>query len=491
MSSFSTVAPFYTSDLEAMTALVLNRSSFLDSVTDAVTHEGKNSDATKMVSVLEKNAFLSLMPAFLTDADINIRKKAYLALGNLIASDNRAVAEVAFKCAYNALVDDKFVFTAETAPGISYVLANLAMRIAKWSNVKDILGNALYIKAPIALYVKEHLTTELSASVKHDLLWVFKHLERPCWKTSAKLDPLLLISILEEEQKKTFKLALHLLGDQVADDQFFESHCFEETYDYLSYTLQKDKVPFDTTVEHLWMLSNLVTESGMGLLFLQDEDLFDAIATLIRLDDSVATTVEAVFVIMNSLHHVNLHDLAQFRLFEVRDLLSGFVKDNIGRANFRAEVETMLTKVDAEIRARFPPSTPVVEPEEEDDTVYEEYGADMEIDYDSAWYPTASERAETIFSEAQPPCEIPAFSIFNPPSAVDLLRKKIIFEFTSATVFNLIQSLEANNLQFTPIPDGTTLTVEDLKALETRGYVIVRGAIGINPTITLALYGSA
>ena len=97
------------------------------------------------------------------------------------------------------------------------------------------------------------------------------------------------------------------------------------------------------------------------------------------------------------------------------------------------------------------------------------------------------------------PCEIPcavappmpSLSIFNPPSAVTLLLRKTVQEFTSETVYNLIRSVETNNLQFTPIPTGTTLTVEDLKSLEARGYVIVRGSIGINPAITLALYGTA
>lgn len=469
-----------------MTALVLDRSSFLDSVTDAVTYEDKKSEAAKMVAVLEKTAFLSLMPVFLTDADSNIRKKAFLALGNLIASTNRAVAEAAFKCAFNALTSKKFVFTTETAAGIAYTLANMAMRINQWSNIKDILGAPLCIKTPIALYAKEHLTADLPSTVKHDLLWIYKRLEAPCWKTSAKLDPRLLISILEQTEKKTFKAALHLLGEQVADDKFFESHCFEETYNYLWDTLQKTEAPFGTTVEHLWMLSNLVTESGMGLQFLQDEEFFDAVSDHIRLSEDDRVVSEAVYVIVNSLAHVNLKNLAQFTLFDVRDVLQDFLQIGAGSSKIQKEADATLDKVEAEINARYPP-TPVVE---EEDTVYEENGVDLEVDYDSTWYPTASERAEAIYAEAQPPCELPAFTIYNPPCAVDLLRKKIIFEFTSLTVYNLIMSVEANNLQFTPIPEGTSLTVEDLKALETRGYTIVRGCIGINPTISLAMYGS-
>ena len=494
MSSFNRVSPFYTTDLEAMTALVLNRSAFLDSVTDAVTYEDKKPEAAQMVAVLEKNAFLQLMPAFLSDADISIRNKAYLALGNLIASNNRTVAEAAFKCAYNALKDNKFVFTAETARGIAYILANMALRFSQWPNAKDILGVVLYADAPLLFCAKRNLTADLPSSAKKDLLWVFKKLK------SSLLEPTLLMSILEREEKNTFKLALYLLGEKVSSNKFFESHCFEETYDYLSGMLLKDESPFGTTHEHLWMLSNLVTESGMGLQFLQDEDLFEAVAKRIRLGEDNAVVTESVWVICNSLAHVQLADLSSFRLFEVCDALQVFLQGDHGSPLIRDEAEIYLQNVEAEINNRYPPTTPVVEPE----TVYDDFtfhGVKYEVKCSPPTTPvvepetvyddfTFHEEDYTLRTEMQPPCVCPGFTIYNPPSAATLLQKNIIYEFTSVTVFDLIKSLESNNLQFTPIPAGTKLTVEDLAALETRGFTIIRGHIGINPALSKAMYNA-
>ena len=176
--SSSSIASFYTTDLEATTALVLDRSSFLDSVTDAVTYEDKDANAAKMVSILaaENSAFLSVFPALLTDVDVKIRNKAYLALGNLIASDNYAMAQVMLKCAHNAIVNKKFVFTKETANGIAYVLTNMATRFKQWPNVKEIPNIAVCAESPILLYAKTYLTADLPASVKRDMLWVFKKL---------------------------------------------------------------------------------------------------------------------------------------------------------------------------------------------------------------------------------------------------------------------------------------------------------------------------
>jgi hypothetical protein len=211
--SSSSIAPFYTTDLEATTALVLDRSGFLDSVTDAVTYEDKDNNAAKMLSILatENSAFLSVFPALLTDVDVEIRNKAYLALGNLIASDNYAIAQVALKCAYNAVVNNKFVFTKETANGIAYVLTNMAMRFKQWPNVKEIPNIAVCAESPILLYAKTYLTADLPASVKRDMLWVFKKLK------SSLLEPTFLINLLEQEEKKTFRIALHMLGEQVSD----------------------------------------------------------------------------------------------------------------------------------------------------------------------------------------------------------------------------------------------------------------------------------
>jgi hypothetical protein len=465
--SSSTISPFYTTDLEVLKALMLDRSSFLDSVTDAVNYEGTKSDAAKMVAVLEKNAFLQLMPAFLTDADISIRNKAYLALGNLIASNNQAVAEAAFKCAYNALKDNKFALSAETARGVAYVLANMALRFSQWPNAKEIQGAVLCDKAPLLLCAKRNLTTDLHSSVKKDLLWVFKRLK------SSLLEPTLLISLLEQEEKSTFKLALHLLGDQVSSDTFFESHCFEPTYEYLRGMLLKDAAPFGTTHEHLWMLSNLVTEGDMGQMFLEDEELFEAVANHIQLGEDSALVSESVWVISNSLAHTQLKDLSHFRLFEVCNVLQVFLQGDHGSSMIRDAAESHLQKVEAEINKRFPPMTPFIEPMAD----YYEY--------------IMHEEDNTLPAEPQSPSKCPGFTIYNPPSAFDLLRKNLIFDMTSATVFDLITTLEANDLQFTPIPEGTTLTVDDLAALETRGFVIRRGCIGINPALTLAVYNSA
>jgi len=465
-SSSSNVSSFYVSDVEIFKAVMLDRSSFLDSVTDAVTYEDKNSDATKMISILSNNAFLSLMPALLTDADINIRNKAYLALGNLIASNNRDMSVAALNCAYKALTDKKFVFTTETSHGIAFILTNMAMRYARWAQW---FPNANVNKNDVLLYAEEHLTADLPASVKRDLLWVFKEL-----KSHFLLEPTLLITLLEQQQKKTFSTALRFLGDIVSDDKFFESHCFMPTYNYLRGMLLKNEAPFGTTLDHLWMLSNLVTESGMGLTFLQDYDLFEAVTDRIRHSKENLVVSEAVWVLLNSLVHVDLKDLSHFCVLDTHDVILDFLRGNRGTPIVRKEAPLACSKLMDFITTRYLPADDVEDVEED-----EEYEDEEEI-----WYPaTASEEA------AHPPCEISGFTLYNPPSAADLLQKRIVRGVTSAAVFNLVQILEANNLQFTPIPDDMALTAEDLKALETRGYAISGGRIGINPVLSMAFYG--
>ena len=97
------------------------------------------------------------------------------------------------------------------------------------------------------------------------------------------------------------------------------------------------------------------------------------------------------------------------------------------------------------------------------------------------------------------PCERPSVVVppaaplgnCYPPTALDLLLGDAVYAGTSRTVYNLIRSVEQNGCNFTPIPEDVVLTVTDLKSLESRGFVISRGYIGINTTLSTAFYGTA
>ncbi len=497
----STIASFYTTDLEATTALVLDRSGFLDSVTDAVNYEDKDNNAAKMVSILGTGAYFSILSVLLQDADATIRNKAFLALGNLIASDNDAVAKSAVKYAYNAISEMKNRRSPDIIHGLAYVLGNLAQYFARRGDHLAFPSAKPCYSSVVTRLAKEIVSADTPAKALRDLLWVFKHLKAP-----TAVDTQTLIAILKKKEKKTFKTALYLLGEQVSELDFAsckEESDFtlcEELYDYLSFAIDTEfKAPFNTLVEHLWILSNLLVEPGMGSKFFQDGvdytySLYEDVLTIIRLGENRRAIPEAVWVLANALHHVkDLSTLSHFQLTEVADVLRMFLSMDIGGAQVQREATATIARIEAEITAR---TAPVAEPETT--TVYDDYNYDNYNDnnnYDEADFGPADMEIDEVFNY---PCEIPcapttlpSLSIFNPPSAITLLQRKTVHEFTSETVYNLIRSVEANNLQFTPIPTGTTLTVEDLKALEQRGYSIVRGMVGINPAITVALYGTA
>ena len=64
-TSSSTVSSFYTSDLDAITAFVMRRNEFLDLVTDAVTYENTNPNASAMLELLCNNTFIPLISRLL------------------------------------------------------------------------------------------------------------------------------------------------------------------------------------------------------------------------------------------------------------------------------------------------------------------------------------------------------------------------------------------------------------------------------------------
>jgi hypothetical protein len=107
---------------------------------------------------------------------------------------------------------------------------------------------------------------------------------------------------------------------------------------------------------------------------------------------------------------------------------------------------------------------------------------DMEIDEDASW---VIDDKPIPHIESNIPCEI---SMFTPPTALELLTKGFVPKKTSKVVYDLIRSVEANNLNYTPVPKDALLGVDDLMALEERGFSIQNGYVGISTRILYSYY---
>ena len=86
-SSTSSSKTFYRTDLEARTAFVLNRRSFLNKVQDAVLEETENNSAASMLRMLGENGYFEIIARLVNDPNVKIARRAMLVMGNLFASD--------------------------------------------------------------------------------------------------------------------------------------------------------------------------------------------------------------------------------------------------------------------------------------------------------------------------------------------------------------------------------------------------------------------
>lgn len=493
--STSAVAPFYTTDLEAKVACVLDRSAFLDSVTDAINHETKREDAHEMVAMMAANGFVPIIAALLMDRDSKVRRKAYLAFGNLIASENKKMSFLATAAGVKALDSiNNGLQTTDERSAAAYVFGNLAQFLASVmaaetrTNMRNTLEKTLRSETDWSSHV----------GAIADLLRAAQNLE--AWE---QVPTQVVLNALDQQWKRCFKAALRILGEQISEDNFSESFR-GPAFQTLRTVLLSDHVPTSQVQEFFWTFSNLVVESGVSDLFLNDDvvvaKICDTIESFVGRRHS-RQAIEPAYVLMNAIARCaslqplsdNLLDRVECVLLDLLDCVRGFKTfetavnealntiggEKIHRADVFAqkEMEELLSEIDAE-RNNYQVET------ESDD---------MEIDdYACNYFNLPCERpapAPAAPTQAQAPvCN--ETQHFNPPCALDLLRRSMNFAPTNVIVNNLIMNVQAAGGAFTPLPENTVLTVADLSALEARGFVIIRGYIGINAALSAVVFNA-
>ena len=494
-SSVSNIAPFYSTDLEAKVACVLDRSAFLDSVTDAINHETKREDAKEMVAMMAANGFVPIIAALLTDREPTIRRKAYLALGNMIASEDKKMSFLATTAAVKALdTITKALGDNEFRHSGAFVFANIAQFLAPVmapetrNNMRNTVDTVFHGKSEWSD----------SKAVLADLLRAAQYLGA-CYEVPTPV----LLTAFEQKWAKCFNSALHILSNQIGKDSFGESYR-GPAFQAFRTLLLSDKVPESQATEFFFALSNLVVEPGVADMYLNDDLCVTKTCDVIRDFAGVrhsTTAYEATFVLANAIaRQSSLAPLNDTLLERVEDTLLEVLDRPISHNKkletaieealntlgaekvHRADLETEKTIAELLTEINNVPSSEDMEIDTDDD--YTAANLNLPCEQTTLWPPTPTTEVhnpnynynQTLFE-------------YNPPSALDILARLRNNAPTSAIVNNLIRSVEAAGGAFVPLPVNTILTVADLSALEARGFTIVRGALGINAALTTVAYG--
>jgi hypothetical protein len=232
----------------------------------------------------------------------------------------------------------------------------------------------------------------------------------------------------------------------------------------------------------------------MADAFLQDATFFDAVVEEMLLHPNADVAAEATWVIANALYNADKNKLTGNFLRRLRAELNNYknsrylpnsrIKTAVGEA--LATVENLL-KAHADLAAKikaFKEPAPVPMPAPVPVCVAAAAATPdltpMEIDYDVSWF-VDTKHSNTC--EFNLPCEVDI-----PPSAFELLSRYYPRKTTSRIVCELIRSVEANDNQYTPIPENAVLTVKDLTDLDELGFVVKGGCLGIRPNIVSAFF---
>lgn len=485
INPFAMSVSFYTSNLDANTAFVLDRRAFLDTIVDAVEHEDWNANAAKMIAVLTENSFIPIVARLTGNNDGALQRGALHAIGNLIASNNPVARAKALSATLNELKSIEKAFGSDKSRyAAAYVCANLAqfMSDKDCPIVRQIVLNGLV----------DGVATEMSPTAVRDLLRAIKYLSAE----RAVPREVLLDLLSARYSKRTVRAALDILGDQVSDETAaddFDALRFR-TYEVLRSLLLDVPLRIKDRVIYFWTLSNLVVESGIPDTFLTDAIFVEKVCEHCTRPaphqgskhhfDSV---FNAVWSIINAIVKSDLICVSYSTLELLQNTLltaacslppTSTVQGNIREA--LEKIALVLTPLESED----------VDMERTDDDV----GGTTILPASSTDTPVSELpqiKIMPLFPEGYiAPCAAPApCEVFYPPNALELLYKNNSTS-VSSHVNSLIQKLINNNLAPTPLDSNLILAVSDLKELEQRGFVVSHSHLMINPAILTTVYSA-
>jgi len=516
---------FYNTDLEARTAFVLNRRGFLNKVRDAVLEETENKFAANMLHLLGENGYFEIIARLVNDPNGKIARRAMLVMSNLFASDygyirNESLEYGQHMCdaVYDTLLNTENVRLRRAA---AYYLANYVKFFFSKTIVRDFVTNFDY----------DFLFTCKDSNVTRDLLWGF----RVGAPSSVPFHFLTDVIGCRDTKAKEFMPVIEILGDLAQTDLGGEKAvaiCDALLYDGGIYRAKKFGTRF--LREALFTLANVLCEVPAASRLLDREANWYADSEITFLtelanheDDVVAT--EATHCLVNAVMNAEresiltlseefLSDITplpqvQRNVSEARDRLVAFhVEEKEAELAARSAMDYIYNRINAcddcfceeEVEATIPIDEEEVLSEIENAMNEDE---DMEIDEDASSAP-APASASYVSPLWNLPCDRPDNNINNSNNnlgneqnggvcgdsyyvctALDILTHNRRYNVSRA-VYDLVNLVSANPSDYTPIPANLALTGKDLQTLESLGYCIGHGAIGINPLVA-AMVSSA
>jgi hypothetical protein len=404
-----------------MSAFIKDRTKFLKTIVEAVNCESTNIDAQNCVKLFEDSPIFRFLPSLIAENN-EICENSFLALGNLISSDNKTVAYVAAHTAFNHFKLIKECFnnheTAKAASYIVYALSNLELTIDQKNTLIDL--------------AKIHVKSNTS-QIAFEMLEIIKNFG-DCYDIPIDL----LLKFANLPKVKIQKWALQLISDQVSNNKFDTTYS-KKVYDYL-----RSLILTSNNIIAAFTLANLMTIDNNGDYLFTDNDFLNSITTIMQ-QNVAAKNIEYCWILLNSFHTVNKSKLNDDTLTKLETALKLFA-GKLTLTQFDkmcCNVNETIDKINKLKNSRIPLTDDIL---------------DMEVDEDASVSQT---------------------NLYYPPHAYELCKKYFPPVATSKTVYDLIQRLKESETLYVDIPKTTQFNVDDLNNLADLGYEIENGRLEI------------
>lgn len=470
------MSPQYT-ELSARTAFILDRKKFLNDIINTMQGDEEASACKALLTVLLDNDYIPLVARLMGDTDQETRDFASWAMGNLVGADTKPVADAAVAAAMEQL---SVVFENMRSPCLplqraaSFLLCNL-----------NRLTESMEIRDHVMGLLENEDVHDFPKMTRMDLLAILgRNVDRTHYNYRALNS---LLNLFTEASNDELLYLLRILGDVTAN-QAIHPEQFELVYDLVEGLLYGDKheKKFKTI---LWLLSNVIADGGAADVFVEHGLLFNRVCELATAKDRHVTRYNALFCLANCIACIR-SDAKKEWLRCSEEFRAAFGDTQMNRNNFQSTLDILAALDNA--AAPVPVPVPAADDNRSSSSDFDDMpdliDANGNVVYEqpcerSGLYNSGcwcNEKQEQAPAPATPFAQVP----FGPvPSAIDLCmggsRNNL-----SSTVRYLVGFVVNATEKWTALPPDTLLTVKDLCALESLGYMVSRGYIGINPYLT-------
>lgn len=457
------MSPQYT-ELSARTTFILDRKKFLNDICEMMQGDEASSACRALLAVLLNNDYIPVVAQLMGDADQETRDFASWAMGNLVGADTKPVSDAAVAAAMGQL---PVVFENLRSPcnplqrASSFLLCNL-----------NRLTGSDEIRYHVMAILENEEVSDFGKTSRIDLLAILARNADNTHYSYSALNSLL--NLFTEASNDELLYLLRILGDVTAN-QAIHVEQYELVYDLVEGLLYGDKheKKFKTI---LWLLSNVITDSGAADIFVEHHLLFNRVCEMAATPDRPVTRYNALFCLANCIACIR-SDAKKELLRRSEEFRGAFQQTRMNQDNFQSTLDLLAALDKAVVSAAAA--------EEDSDSDYDGL-PDLIDENGNVVNDKECERSGLYHSgcwcnETQQPAAAPVPIPLGPiPSAIDLCMGANRNDL-SPTVRYLVGFVVNSTDNWTPLPSDTVLAVKDLCALEALGYIISRGYIGVNP----------